>query len=206
MPREINIQEYVEEYVRKHPAVRGCLGKGVINYSKLARLIKKESRLNLSFEAIVAGCKRVREGVCKGDIGENEIIEILSQSRIEVKNKRECLIVKKNGGSSINTKVIEGMELIETANCYVFLYDKGSGVREKIEGLGGIVLQEHKDVVEIIVKCPRSVEEVPGVLGYLYSVFGEHGINVLEAVSCWTDTIIVIDGKDVQKVVEVLRF
>ena len=43
-------------------------------------------------------------------------------------------------------------------------------------------------------------------MGYLYSLFGENGINIIETMSTWTDTLFVIEEKDVGRVMGILRF
>ncbi|MBI5871632.1 ACT domain-containing protein [archaeon] len=208
--RGVNARRYVGDYIRKHPGIRECVGKGVINYSKLSRLIQGESKVHLSFDAVVAACKR--EGKKLGGLERSRVTDVLSQSKVEVKNKRGCLIVKKNGkgngqgNARDGLRGIEGCELIETVSSYILLYDGNASIKDKVAILGLDIAQEHCNVVEIVIKCPEDIEQVPGVLGYLYSIFGEHGINVLEAVSCWTDTIIVIKEEDIGKIVDVLRF
>ena len=55
-------------------------------------------------------------------------------------------------------------------------------------------------------KSPKQIETTAGVISYLYSLLGENDINVYETLSCWTDTIFLIDEKDLSKVMALLRF
>jgi aspartokinase len=67
------------------------------------------------------------------------------------------------------------------------------------------MIEEKKDLVEIMVKMPKEIEHVPGITGYLYSLFGENNINILETMSSWTDTLFVIEEKDAEKAMRILR-
>ncbi|GAG32571.1 unnamed protein product, partial [marine sediment metagenome] len=46
----------------------------------------------------------------------------------------------------------------------------------------------------------------PGVNAFVYSKFREHGINIIEQMSCWTDTIIVILEEHIATVMKFLKF
>ena len=68
------------------------------------------------------------------------------------------------------------------------------------------IIKINKNLVEVTVKSSEELEELPGVMAYLYSLFGEKGINIVETMSCWTDTIFVIEEKDLARVMEMLKF
>ena len=63
-----------------------------------------------------------------------------------------------------------------------------------------------KGLTLITIKSPEDIETTPGVVSYLYSLFGEHGINIVETMSCWTDTIFVVSEDDFPKAMRVLKF
>ena len=68
------------------------------------------------------------------------------------------------------------------------------------------ILKENKNLVEVILKSPKQIETTTGVISYLYSLLGENGINIYETLSCWTDTIFLIEEKYLSRVVELLMF
>ena len=53
---------------------------------------------------------------------------------------------------------------------------------------------------------PKDLENTPGVNAFVYSKFREHGINIVEQISCWTDTIVVISEDDIATVMKFLKF
>ena len=68
------------------------------------------------------------------------------------------------------------------------------------------ILEETSGLVEVVLKSPPAIEETAGIMGYLYSLLGENGINIVETMSCWTDTLFVIHEKDLGKAMELLKF
>ncbi|MBI2129849.1 hypothetical protein HYU07_06455 [Candidatus Woesearchaeota archaeon] len=68
------------------------------------------------------------------------------------------------------------------------------------------ILKVSKDLVEIMMKSSAKMESIPGVMGYIYSLFGENSINILETMSCWTDTIFTIRKEDLPKTMDILSF
>ena len=68
------------------------------------------------------------------------------------------------------------------------------------------IIKENKNLIEITLKSPKEIETTAGVVPYVYSLFGEHGINIVETMSCWTDTLFVIEEKDIAKAMDILRF
>ena len=55
-------------------------------------------------------------------------------------------------------------------------------------------------------KSAKEIESQLGVIAYLCGLFAENGVNIVEFLSCWTDTLFVINTKDVAKTLTFLRF
>ncbi|MBI2144070.1 ACT domain-containing protein, partial [Candidatus Woesearchaeota archaeon] len=45
-----------------------------------------------------------------------------------------------------------------------------------------------------------------GVFSYLSGLLSDRGINIMEAMSCWSETLFVVAEQDIAKVLDVLRF
>jgi len=68
------------------------------------------------------------------------------------------------------------------------------------------IIIENKNLVEITIKSPEDIETTPGAYAYLCSLFGENNINIVETLSCWTDTIFLIKEEDAGKVINLMKF
>ena len=203
-----------EEYISNHPSVKDCLKNGLINYSSLSRKIASELDLSpkKDFDAILIACRRFKRKLKKEEIHENKILKILKESKIEIKNKIIAIVIEKDifFENLINLekeikkrkevfRVIEGISAITIITTEDFLDLIKRYFKNKI-------ILENKNLAEITIKSPKEIETTPGTYAYICSLFGENNINIVETVSCWTDTIFLIDENDVGKAMGLLRF
>ena len=210
----VNITKQTEDYIATHPLIKDCLKRGLINYSALTRLICTELKLDVSsnFDAVLIACRRYFSKVKQEPTTEKQILSILKQSKIEIKNKIAVFVLEKDiAMPSLLTiqkdakRVMETFHIIEGATAITLIV--AEEFIDKIKKtFSSKIIKKSSDLVEIVVKSPKQIETTAGVISYLYSLLGENGINVVETLSCWTDTIFLIAEKDLGKAMELLRF
>lgn len=201
-PQKESVAEKTRGYIDAHPSVKDCMAKDLINYSSLARLIMKDLGIK-NEEAVMIACRRYAQKLSKKD-HEGDILAILADSRLEVKTKI-CIITASNDwtvlqrlerifAKLINQKAL--MQVIQGAQAITIIADEK--LRNDIVNEVGEtnVLKVREDLVEITVKSPQKIGETSGVFSYLSSNLSEQGVNVVETVSCYTDTIFIIREKD----------
>ncbi len=210
----MNITKITEQYINEHPSIKDCVRKGLVNYSALTRRIVEEESLDLkdNFDAILIACRRYFRKIKKEKVLEDKIKDILKESKLEVKNKIFVALVEKN---VFFNHVLELQKIIK---------DKG-GIFHMIEGSTTITLITAEEFIgevkklfkskimkitgslaEVTLKSSEDMEKTPGVIAYLTTLLSENGINIIETMSTWTDTLFVIDEKDIAKIMEVLKF
>jgi len=201
--------ELTIEYIREHPEIKNCLKKGLINYSSLARLIAKELKIEKSSskEAILIAARRFHDKLKKESSYEQKIKDILKKSEMEIKNKIVVNILPKN----INLDSIDTIQknvrkesgtfyLLEGSDNYTAIFqEKYSHHMNKFNKI-----KEQKNLCLIIFKSSKEIETTPGVVSYLTSLFAEYGVNIVQFLSCWTDTLFIIENKDLNKTIEFL--
>ncbi|MBI2208792.1 ACT domain-containing protein [Candidatus Woesearchaeota archaeon] len=209
-----NITKLTEGYIAEHPFVKDCLKKGLINYSSLARQICLDLNLDAkkSFDAVLIACRRFYNKIKSEATIEKKILEILKNSKIEVKNKINAIVLEKNiffpnliDIEKEAKKSMETFHIVDGATAITIIVSDEFAVKIK-QAFRNKILKESKDLVEVILKSPKQIETTAGVISYLYSLLGENDINVYETLSCWTDTIFLIEEKDLSKVMALLRF
>jgi len=210
----MNITKLTEKYISEHPIVKDCLKKGMINYSKLTRQIAADLNIDLkkNFDAILIASRRYFMKIKSQPTLESRILKVLKQSKVEIKNKIIAIILEKNvyldnllSLEKDIKKKAETFHLIEGANAITLITSED--FLEKIRELfKNKIIKENKGLAEIKIKSPKEIETTPGVIASLYSLFSEHGINIIETMSCWTDTLFVIKEEDVGKVMVLFRF
>ena len=208
-----NITKLTEQYIAEHPSVKDCLKKGLINYSSLTRKLCKDLNLDLkkNFDAILIACRRYHRKISKEAVLENKIIKILADSKLEVKNKIVVVLVEKDiyYGHIIELQkeikkkselfhIIEGSNTITIVTSHEFLVNVKKLFKNKI-------IKVTENLAEVTLKSSEDLEETPGVIAYLTNLLAENGINIIETMSTWTDTLFVISEKDIAKVMGLLR-
>ena len=206
--------EVTIEFIKEHPDIKSCLKKGLINYSSLSRMIAKELDIEkkTSKEAILIAARRFREKIKKEEVYEHRIRELLSKSEIELRNKIIVFILDKD----FNPDFIDGFQKKIRKESGTFFLLEGSGnytliTQEKYEAiiepkLKNSIIQKTKNLALVNFKSPKEIEHIYGVVAYITSLFAENGVNILEFLSCWTDTLFIIKAEDANKTLSFLRF
>jgi len=210
----VNVTKLTEDYISEHPYVKDCLKKGLINYSSLTRQICSDVDLNLkkNFDAVLIACRRYFRKIRSEATTEKKIVDILKNSKIEVKNKINSIILEKNivfanllELEKEAKKFLETFHIIEgTASITIITTDDFS--KSVKQAFRNKIIKEYNNLVEVILKSPREIVTTAGVISYVYSLLGENGINVVDTLSSWTDTIFLVEEKDLSRVMEFLRF
>ena len=209
-----NITKITESYIAEHPFVKDCLKKGLINYSSLTRQICIDLNLDAkkNFDAVLIACRRFYNKIKSEATIEKKILEILKNSKIEVRNKINAIVLEKGiffpnllDIEKEAKKSSETFHIVEAATAITIIASDEFAVKIK-QAFRNKILKESRDLVEVILKSPKQIETTAGVISYLYSLLGENDINVYETLSCWTDTIFLIEEKDLSKVMALLRF
>ena len=206
--------ELTEKYLIEHPSIKDCLKHGIVNYSKLSRKIAKELNIEkkTSLEAILIACRRYEMKLKDANIREKKILDILKRSELEIKNKIVVVIIdkkiyiekllemeKKTRKTADSFYVIEGTKVFT-----IILSEKYLNDFKKFFGRN--ILKTSKNLTMITIKSPTDMENTPGVIAYITSLFSEHGINIVETMSCWTDTIFIVTEQDMPTVMQFFNF
>ena len=210
----VNVTKLTEDYISEHPYVKDCLKKGLINYSSLTRQICSDLDLNVkkNFDAVLIACRRYFRKIKSEASTEKKIVDILKGSKIEVKNKINSIILEKNivfanllELEKEAKKFLETFHIIEgTASITIITTDDFSKKVKQV--FRNKIIKEYPNLVEVILKSPREIVTTAGVISYIYSLLGENDINVVDTLSSWTDTIFLVEEKDLSTVMEFLRF
>ena len=198
----------VFEYLENHPTIKTCLKDGLINYSALSRKIAAELKLDnaKSFDAIMVAIKRFSEKAKPSADTEAKISKYVKSGKFQMRNKISVFIL--SSGLSALDKILDfakeinskgdSFHLIQGTKTITIICDD-EFAEEAESYFYGHIIKSRKNLVQITHKTSEKIDEIPGVLNFLTSVFSENGINVYECASSWTDSIFLINEKDAQK-------
>ncbi len=209
----MNVTRVTEQYVSEHPSINDCMKKKLVNYSKLSRLIIEENSLKSNdFSAVLIACRRYFKKISKSAAAEERVRSLLSRSRVEIKNKiivavidkriftDDLLDLERRIKKSRNVfYAIEGTDAITLITSSAFTDE----IRNRFKSS---VIKTWKDLALVVIASPESIEETPGVFSYLSALLSDRNINVLETMSCWSETLFVISESDIARVLQALKF
>jgi aspartokinase len=210
----VTITDQTIKYVNEHPDIKYCLKQGLINFSELARRIAKELDIEKEkpFEAIVIALRRYKERLEKDQENDIRIRQVLAKSEINIKNRIVVFILSKTIRPvtilEAENRVRKEQGLIyvlEGSESYIIITNEKYGqiLDSKFRQY---IIQKHRDLALISLITAKDIEKTRGVLAYLAGTFAENGVNIIEVLSCWTDTLFVIREQDLDKAVGFLKF
>ena len=187
----MTIAKNVRSHLRNKPYLLEALEKGIVNLSELSRQIQEELKID-NMSAVKAALRRFAEELQKHkQKREEKALQVLRRSAMAVYDKKSVIITTKE----IKTKT--GMK-VDLLGKVVYLMDR-SEMPERVS-----VLVKHDNCTMIVVHSPEELEVTPGVVAFLTTLLAEQNVNIIEFISCWTETIIVVEKKDNLKAYEVL--
>ena len=198
------------EYISSHPSISDAIKMGIVNYSALARLICRELGIRKE-EAVLAACRRYPVEKLKKYM-EDATRQVLEKSRIETRTRMATVTVVpgidvlQRLGDIIEELLDENKvcRVIQVSQGAVVIVDDDSVTRLTRKLREDQIIGINKHLVELAVTSPENVERTPGLLAFLSSALASRGINIVEAMSCYTDTIFVLERENMTAAIEAL--
>ena len=209
----MSVAKSVEAYIEGHPSVSDCIKMGVINYSGLSRLLISSLVLKDSdFDAVLVACRRYYLKSRSSEVLEAKIIDILSRSFVEVRNRIAVVVLDKGLYSE---RLIEFERSAKRAGDIFYAVEGSSAITVVIsssllgrlkDGFRGSVRRSWDNLALVVVRSPEGKQDsTPGFMSFLTGRISRRGINILEFMSCWSETLLVIDEKDVAAVMAAFK-
>jgi len=181
----------VRNHLRNKPYLLEALEKGIVNLSELSRQIQLELKID-NTSAVKAALRRFAVELQKHkQKREEKVLYILKRSGIAVYDQKAVIITAKE----IEAK--SGMK-VDLLGKFVYLLDRAD-LPERVS-----TLIKHDNCIMIVINSPVELEATVGVVAFLTALLSEQNVNIIEFISCWTETIIVVEKKDSLKAYEAL--
>jgi hypothetical protein len=181
----------VRNYLRNKPYLLEALEKGIVNLSELSHQIQKELKTR-NITATKAALRRFAEELQKHkQKREEKVLHVLKRSGIAVYDRKAVIITAKEIAAKSGLKV-------DLPDKFVYLLDRAD-LPERVS-----TLIKHDNCTMIVVNSPEELEATVGVVAFLTTLLAEQNVNIVEFISCWTETIIVVDKKDSLKAYEAI--
>jgi len=192
----LSISDTVRLYLKMKPYMHEALRKRVVNFSALARLIQKDLSIR-SQNAVKIALIRYAESLRKSEWDtEEKALSVLEENQITLLEGVRVIIADKK----LN---IENSAEVKTDSYYIYLTRK-----DAVRGMGkqqrDQLIKVNNNCSAITVYSGENLEKVSGVVAFMASVLAEEDINVIELISCYTETIFVVNKYDALRAYQLL--
>ncbi len=185
----------VRLYLKRRPQLFTVVKNRLCNYSALARRLQKEifPGKKGEFAAVKAALLRLaKEKQGNEKDWEKAVQKILSLSTVEMRGNV----------SVVSSKTSAGVPVIAMSNSKAGVMSVvDSSYSKKLRKKGFEVI----DNLTLVILCsPQELQDTPGCVSVILDSVSAEGINVLEFISCHTDTLMVVKNADAVRLYSIL--
>lgn len=182
--RTKSIAQLVRDTIRMRPSLIDALKMRIVNYSALARVLQEEISIG-SIEATKAAIIRIGDELAdERGLQEERVLSILRESKVRLQDKIAVII---------SSEMLDIPYLVTAylTDSYVYIVDQTMLKKELPDHL-----QVTSNLVALILISPPRVEVTPGFVAFITGLLASREINIVEFISCSTNTVIILDSKD----------
>ena len=182
--RTKSVAQLVRETIHMRPSLLDALKMQIVNYSALARMLQVEIGEG-SLEAVKAAIIRVSDELeAESSLREEMVLSILRESVVRLQDKISVII----SSEELDIPYIVTAYLTDS---YVYVVDQ-----TRLKNRLPEYVQVSSNLVALILISPPRVEETPGFVAFITSLLASREINIVEFISCSTNTVIILDQAD----------
>lgn len=182
--RTKSVAQMVRETIHMRPSLLDALKMQIVNYSALARMLQTEIGEG-SLEAVKAAIIRVSDELeAENSLREKMVLSIIRESVVRLQDKISVII----SSEELDIPYIVTAYLTDS---YVYVVDQ-TRLKNKLPDH----VQVSSNLVALILISPPRVEETPGFVAFITSLLASREINIVEFISCSTNTVIILDQAD----------
>jgi hypothetical protein len=213
-PTTVTIADQTRLYIEDHESLREGLRSDLLNFTALARKIQADAGLR-NEEAVTIACRRYQHNLAQEAAELGRVRTIVGQSRLEV-HPRVAIVRIRDDLDTIDRLLAVGRRTLTTpAKRRVFEIFLGTRAITVLceETLLAAILPEVPDRLLLAVerslgtlalRSRPEVADIPGVIAFVADALYRSGINCLETVSVYTDSIFVFRDQDLLSAYQVL--
>ena len=191
--RTKSVAQLVRETIQMRPSLLDALNMKIVNYSALARILQEELGEG-SIEAVKAAVIRVSDEIASDrKLREEAVQSILKESKVRLQDKIAVVI------SPLKLD-ISHIVTAHLTDQYVYVVDQTT-MKGELED----PVKVQSNLVALILLSPPRVETTPGFVAFITQLLASKNINIVEFISCSTNTIIILDGQDALKAFSLLQ-
>jgi len=214
LARGTSVARAVKDEVGSDLSIQDALVRDYVNLSALARLLvpRVAARTgrrgrDVSEVGIATALKRLRGSY---SVPSPRIAKVIARSVVNVRTHVSRLSVEKTKRTLQTVSVLlstypdDFIQVSESLSSITLIFDQRLHARVRRSLSGAEVLEEGEGGAAITVHSPEDIINTPGCISAFYNQLSRRRVNVEDTVSCYTDTIMVVDMKDASRAFEAL--
>ena len=144
--------------------------------------------------------KRIKGAYKRGTLG---YLKVLAKSSVEVRTDLAMVSVRVDSEATARIKDIAFrnydafLQISSSPTAYSLVFEKGLFGYLRSQFKDEEMMEARTGLAALIIHSPEEIVETPGCVAAIYTKVGRGGINVVDTVSNYTDTIIVVRMEDV---------
>jgi hypothetical protein len=206
---ESPVSKKVREALESDVYVKQAMRLGIANCSAIAK--KLSESIDGSEDALKMAVLRFSREVERGyEEGHKGVDEVLGATKITLLSNICVLVFERSSQAQKAIDAISAQNgeifsvLVSSKEIIVVTNDEFEA--KVVSGAGkDSLLRKTSGLCMLRLTSPESIETVPGVVSHIIGSIAEHGINIAELYSCYTDTNLVVGRKDALKAFELLE-
>jgi hypothetical protein len=199
-----SISRTVRDQVDGDSLLQEALARGIVNVSAAARILRPTvmSSLghNVSEGAIITSLKRIKGAYNRGALG---YLKVLARSSVEVRTDLAMISVEVDPEVSAEIREVAFknydafLQISSSPSAYSLVFERSlfGSVKGRFEDKQ--VMEARTELAAVMIHSPEEIVETPGCVAAIYNRVARSGVNIVDTVSNYTDTILVVKMSDV---------
>ncbi len=214
LARGVSVARAVKDEVGSDPSIQDAIARDYVNVSALSRMLipkvaarTKKRVKDVKEVGIATALKRLQGSY---SVSSPRVSRVIGGSVVNVRTHVSRLSVEKTKRtvrtvSSLLSEYPEDfIQVSESLSSITLIFDQRLHGRVGRALSGAEVLEEGDDGAAVTVHSPKEIQTTPGCISAFYNQLSRKRVNVEDTVSCYTDTIMVVDMKDASRAFEAL--
>jgi hypothetical protein len=199
-----SISVIVQNLIDQDLSLQDALQRDYANYSAIARLLKSKVGEAFGQEVkLVSVITAVKRAKLLYRPKKKETSKVVANSIINIRTDAAKITIRKTAKTlkTIRQNLLdfigEFFYVLEGVSITTLLFDERQFKKINTLFLENEILDKRRNLAAIIIQSPEEIVDTPGCITSFYNQISRRQINIEEAVSCYTDTIIILNMNDV---------
>ena len=201
-----SISKTVQKLIDEDLSLQDALQRDYANYSAIARMlipkIEETADNEVNLESVITAVKRAKINYT---ILQGKITQVVAGSDLNIRTDMAKVSVEKTKENlekirkTLATFSGDFLQVIEGNSVITLISDLSSFGKISCLFSKKDVIDQKQNLATVIIRSPDEITSTPGCVQAFYNAVSRRHINIEETMSCYTETIIVLDMEDVSK-------